>query len=367
MAEKHPNEYRPQSVSPPGETLHELLEERGMTQADLAARMGRPKKTISEIVRGKAELTPETALQLERVLGVPASLWGNLERNYREHLARVADLARLRKHTDWPRNFPVREMSKLGWIDQRSSGVENVRGLLDFFGVNSVEGWQTHYEAPAVAYRMPRAFAPHLPALAAWLRQGERQAQAIECEPYDAATFRAALQTARELTRAESVAALQTELPALCARSGVAIVFVPEIKGSKACGATRWLSPHKALIQLSLRYKTNDHLWFSFFHEAAHVLLHGKRDSFVEGSGEWGDPTKEREADQFASELLISRSQMAELLAFKPLTKLAISVFAEHVGVAPGIVVGRLQHDGELRFNQLNSLKQRLRWAHESD
>lgn len=88
MAEHHVNEYAPDSVSLPGDTLQEVLEDREMTQADLAERMGRPKKTVNEIIQGKTAITPETALQLERVLGVPASFWNNLERNYREHQAR---------------------------------------------------------------------------------------------------------------------------------------------------------------------------------------------------------------------------------------------------------------------------------------
>src|SRR5688500_5038353 len=110
------NEYRPDFVAPPGDTLAETLEMHGMTQAALAERMGRPKKTISEIVNGKAELTVETALQLERVLGVSADFWVALERNYRAWLAREAESERLVKETSWLKKFPVKEMVRLGWL-----------------------------------------------------------------------------------------------------------------------------------------------------------------------------------------------------------------------------------------------------------
>lgn len=367
MPEKFVNEYVPEVVSPPGETLHEILEDRGMSQAELAERMGRPKKTINEIVRGKAELTPETALQLERVLGVPSPFWGNLERNYRDNLARAAERARLKEHGAWPNTFPIAQMAKLGWIEQKSSSVEMVASLLDFFGVTSVEKWRTCYGEPAAVFRLPKRFKPSIPALAAWLRQGERMAQDIECGEFDGNAFSAALVEARRLTTEEDIAALQTALPDLSSKSGVAVVFVPELKGSRACGATRWLSPQKALIQLSLRYKTDDHLWFTFFHEAGHILLHGKRDSFVEGNGGWGDEEKEDEANRFAADHLITRARMDELLALSPFTRPKVRAFARRIGVAPGIVVGRLQHDRQLPFTHLNDLKRSYRWVHDDD
>ena len=61
----------------------------GHLGAELAESTGRPRKTINEIIAGKAEITAETALQLERVLGIPASFWNNLERNYQESLPLV--------------------------------------------------------------------------------------------------------------------------------------------------------------------------------------------------------------------------------------------------------------------------------------
>ena len=82
------NEFVPDYAVPPGATLLELLEFLGLTQAELAARAGRPKKTINEIIKGKAAITPDTAVQLERVLGSKASFWNALEGNYRTALVR---------------------------------------------------------------------------------------------------------------------------------------------------------------------------------------------------------------------------------------------------------------------------------------
>src|SRR5437868_14289423 len=112
------NQYVPDTVSAPGETLEEILMERGMSQTELAERTGRPKKTSNEIVKGKAAITPETALQLERVLGTPASFWIAREQNYRESLARAKDAADFEKQVDWLNQIPYRAMVKLGWIPE---------------------------------------------------------------------------------------------------------------------------------------------------------------------------------------------------------------------------------------------------------
>lgn len=363
MTEKTANEYTPEVVSPPGETLAEVLDDRSMTQAELAQRMGRPKKTINEIVNGKAELTPETAIQLESVLGIPAAFWNNFESNYRGYLARVAEEARLAAHAAWPDRFPLGEMYTYGWIAPRPDRISKVRELLSFFAVSSVDQWQERYQAPLVAYRLPKRFTPDVHALSAWLRQGEREAQSVEGKPFDAAAFRRTLKEIRTLTL-EAPSVFQPRVEALGAECGVAIVFVPEVNKSRACGAARWLSPQKAMIQLSLRYKTADHLWFTFFHEAAHVLLHGKRESFVEfEGGSSGKRDEEEDANRFATDQLIPRMAFQQFVSSGLFNRDSVRVFADRVGVAPGIVVGRLQHERQIPFSQLNDLKVRLRWS----
>jgi len=258
-------------------------------------------------------------------------------------------------------------MVNLGWMKRTDNRADQVSALLSFFAVSSVEQWHARYEITPAVFRLPHAFEPDLYALAAWLRQGERRAQKVECAPFDPAVFKRNLHSARQLTREEDPKVFTSALRQLGSSSGVAIVFVPEVAGSRACGATRWLSPHKAVLQLSLRYKTNDHLWFSFFHEAGHILLHGKREVFVEpDKSNVREERDEIEANSFAADFLISPVQLQKLLEDKPLSRSKIDAFAQQIGIAPGIVVGRLQHDHDLKFNQLNDLKVRYEWSHEA-
>ncbi len=355
------NQYKPDYVSPPGETLEEILEERGMTQAELAERTGRPKKTINEIINGKTAITPETALQLERVLGVPASFWNNRERDYQEALARQEEQERLAKQVAWLDQIPVKDMIKQKWIQSYQDKVEQLREVLNFFGVASPNQWQECWGGMPVNFRKSPAFKSDKSAVAAWLRRGEIEAAEIDCATYNASKFKETLQQVRALT-IEPPEIFQFELVRLCAAAGVAVVFVPELPKTRTSGATRWLNPNKALIQLSLRYKTNDYLWFAFFHEAGHILLHGKRDVFLEVKGTQGD--KEKEADTFAANLLIPPAELKQFLALEQQpSKAAIAQFASEIGIAPGIVVGRLQHDGVLLPSHCNDLKCRLEWV----
>jgi len=304
-------EYRPDFVSPPGETLLEVLEERGITQAELALRMGRPTKTINEIIHGKAMITPATAIQLERALGIPAEFWNSFERRYRESLAQQEDHRKLEQDADWLERVPWRSMVKKGWIRRWPSRADQLREILQFFGVASPTAWHDVC-GRSVYYRRAPSFKSDPAAVAAWLRQGQREAATIDCAPYDN-RFRNLLPELRSLTLSDP-RDYSRQLVERCAAVGVAVVFVPELPGTRLCGAAQWLSGEKALIQLSLRYKTEDSLWFSFFHEAGHVVLHGRRDVFVDFLGADED-ARETEANQFAASMLIPPADFRRFVA----------------------------------------------------
>lgn len=363
MTEKLTYSYEPDFVGLPGDTILELLEERSMSQTELARRMDRPIKTINEIIHGKTALTPETALQLEKVLGTPAGVWNRLERHYREHLARQAEDEVFRAQQVWADNFPVREMQKLGWLPQNDNKGQWMLDLLHFFGVASPASWETMWADCLVNYRKSAAFASNDYALSAWLRQGELQAQDVACKPHNSAAFKEMLSKEIRSLTCDDPKDFVPRLTDWCAQTGVAVTFVPQVKGAKVSGAARWLSKEKAMIQLSLRYKTNDHLWFTFYHEAGHIVRHGKRDVFIDLE-QAKDSQKEQEANQFAADMLVPPVDYQAFVQRDkpPISAAAVRQFAQEIGVAPGIVVGRLQHDGYLPFTHLNGLKVRFEW-----
>jgi len=358
--------YEPDYAVPPGETLLETIEHSGMTQTELAERTGRPKKTINEIIKGKTAITPETARQLERVLGVPASFWNNLERNYREKLAEIEERERLKLQGEWLKEIPVNTMVEYGWVKKFSGKIEQLQEVLNFFGVASVEAWREVWKkisgSTQMAFRQSLAFKSEPGAVAAWIRKGQIESQKIDCKPFKTSNFHCALKKIRALTN-EPPEAFVPDMVKICADAGVAVVFVPELPKSRVCGSAYWLNSEKAVIQLSLRYKTDDHLWFTFFHEAGHVLQNQKREIFLEYDGRNGEDD-EKQANKYASEVLIPQSLYKDFIKRRTFNSRTVEEFARNLGIAPGIVVGRLQHDKAVPFaTNLNNLKRHFKWS----
>lgn len=357
--------YQPDTYSAPGEMIAELLEERGLNQRYLAERMGRPQKTINELIHGKVALTPETAQQLELVLGTPAQYWLTHEAHYRAYLTRRAQEERYSAWHDWLDQMPVDELKRQGVLppirNQGRNKNQLVRALLQFFGVASPAEWENIYLCTATAnvrWRIQEQRSdPH--ATSVWLRLGERAAQTASLAVrYDAARFRALLPTLRSLT-VEPPSAFMPRLMEQCAAVGVVVAFVRAVPRACVSGAARWLCD-RPVIQLSLYGKFNDRFWFTFFHEVNHILEHKSRIIFLD---EWdhGDVSaEEQQADRFAADLLIPPEHAPGLSSLRSAD--SVRSFAAKIGIHPGIVVGRLQHDGILPQTHLNSLKERIDW-----
>lgn len=350
------NDYFPTEVSQPGYTILDYLEERDMTQAELAARMGRPLKTVNEIIAGKASITPETAIQLERVLGAPARFWLVRQADYDESRASQAAIQELESQVEWVRAFPVAEMLKRGWLPKKKDKASVVHELLKFFGIASPAEWHKRWHVSAVSFRESPAFKKSPEATSVWIRRGEQIANSISCHKYNKTAFIEALKQVRSMT-VLSPDQFEEDLISICAQSGVAVVFVHPLKGVSVTGVTKWLTPDKAFIQLSLRGKFEDIFWFTFFHEACHILKHGKRKVFLESNDQ--QSREEKEADRFAGDFLISPDDWQEFAKLARFSRTSVKKFAGEIGICPAIVVGRLQHEGLLTRNHLNDLRRR--------
>jgi addiction module HigA family antidote len=358
MNKKPFREFSPDWVIPPGATIAELLEELGWSQTEFASRLGYTKKHVNLLIQGKVSLTEDAAIKLERVLGSTVSFWLNREALYREALARSEDLNQLNDSIGWLKELPIKDMINFGWIKNCSDKRETVIECLKFFGVASVNAWESKYQKPIAAFRSSNLTENHKGATSAWLRQGERQVADIQCAPFNRITFLSKLQEIKKLTNEENESVFIPKLIQYCAIAGVALAIVKTPKGCPISGATKWLGTDKALIILSDRYKTNDQFWFSFFHEAGHLLLHSKKLWFIDVEGQMDDK-QEKEADDFASQTLIPNEHVSKLMTlFK--SEIAIRAFAKEIGIAPGIVVGRMQKEEILPWSHLNKLKVKL-------
>jgi HTH-type transcriptional regulator / antitoxin HigA len=365
-------EYEPATVLHPGETVAEYLEFNGWSQRDLARRTGLTPKTISEICAGKAPITPPTALALEKVLQRPAHFWLNLQRQYDEADARRRASAKLHDWKPWAERFPIKEMETYGWLEPHEPRQSKVETLLSFLGVSSPDSWNSVWEASKVAYRQTRRFRTSTEAISAWVRAAEIAASQLEFsfQEFDERGLTSCLTTLTQLTRKKPqdfVPAVQS----ICASVGVAVVWVPELSHTGISGCARWLADRKALIALTLRYNTDDQIWFTFFHELGHILLHRKQRQFILDNAaenlddEVVDPEmrpQEEEANRFAADTLIPPDALSRFIRANEFTNAAIKLFADELQIGPGIIVGRLQKEGVLEYFQGNALKQRFHW-----
>jgi HTH-type transcriptional regulator / antitoxin HigA len=361
--------FEPTTVPHPGEMVQEYLDFYEWSQRDLARRTGLTPKTISEICNGKAPVTPTTALAFEKAFRRPAHLWLNLQRQFDEADARRREAAKASGWEDWVRKFPLREMRDLRF--SLPEGRSDVDALLGFFGVTSPDSWASVWNTPAAQFRQTRNVKVREEAIAAWVRETEIVAREIKLADFDDAGLRAALRSFRELTR-QNIDVAMERLQEDCARFGVAFVVVPALRNTGISGCARWLTDKHALVGLTARYKFDDQFWFTFFHEIGHLLLHHTMRSFVvdniedESSNCVVDPEMrqiEAEADQFSADTLIPPTAFGKFLRAGDFSNDAIHEFSEAIGIGPGIVVGRLQHEGVIARHQGNALKQKINWG----
>jgi addiction module HigA family antidote len=299
------NQYFPQSRPHPGETLLEKLEEMKMGPKEFALRAGKPEKTIIAVLKGESSITADMAVQFENITRIPAHFWMNHQRGYDEFIARKKRQAVIRQATPWVKQFPLEDMITKGWLPQVKTMQEKTMEMLSFFGFSNHKAWEEYYfkQQLKVAFRISLAHTKDPFAVSAWLRQGEIKASELNAKKYSEKKFKEALPLLKSMMVNHPDKSFN-QLQTICLEVGVKVVKTSSLNNAPISGATRWLSD-TPLIQLTENYTPTDNFWFTFFHEAGHILLHGKKDVFLENL-EYSDKDnqKEKEADSFAKKWL---------------------------------------------------------------
>ncbi|MGY0197563.1 helix-turn-helix domain-containing protein [Leptothrix sp. BB-4] len=353
------SEFSPFWASPPGDTVRELAQRKGLTPAVVATWLGIAEGDLSRLLNGDMPINNARAERLAALVGATPRFWLAREAQYRFALQSIQDNTRA-----WVSSLPFADMAKFGWLEAASSAKDKLQHAFTFFGVSSLDEWREAWlseHAGLTAYRTSPVFTTRAAAAAAWLRQGELAASRIRTAPWSRENFERLLPELKALTRIDKPADFIPLLQQKCAEFGVAVVIVRAPKGCPASGATR-VRTGQAILQLSARFLRDDSFWFTFFHEAAHLVLHEDR-LFLEWSEKRHlDVKEEQEADDFAGQVLIPPLQEPALRAL-PHEYKSIMRFARNLSVSPGIVVGQLQHRGLVSQDKLNFLKKRYLWA----
>lgn len=358
-----PGAWSPDWATHPGEHLAEYLETRGWTQAEFARLADLTPKLVSTVIRGKNPVTPETALKLERVLGLKASVWTTLQADWDLWQARKAErTANARSLKPWLAQFPVKDLIQRGVLPAQGDEVALADGLMALLGIGSPESFTAKCASLAVLHRQSKKTPASSAHIVTWLMLGEQKARGMGLPAHDPDRFHRALGEIRAMT-VDAPEVFESRMVELCRACGVALVFEKPIGKTSLFGSARWLDTDRAIIQMSLRMKSNDHFWWTFFHEAAHLLLHRGRN-FADDKNGIGDGLED-EADRWAEEMLVGRERFAAFKATQPRSESEVLRFADEIGLHPGIVVGMLQHAQIVPYWGLNDLKVRFDWADE--
>lgn len=350
-------EFSPSWASAPGDTIADILASRGISVADFIERSGIGSNTAEAILEGRAAITITIARKLENFFGASVEFWMSRDFHYRENSERRHGADR-----QWLADLPLRDMIRFGWLKPAPHPREEITASLRFFDVPSILAWHDKYSTlqQIAAFKTSPSFESRPAAVAAWLRQGEIESSSLECGDWKAKDFEIALQLIRKLTRQKDPKRFIPELQKLCAVCGVAVAIVRAPSGCRASGATWFATPKRAILLLSFRHLRDDQFWFSFFHEAAHLLLHGRDRIFLEGM-ESVSIKEEKEADEFAATKLVPSEFQYAMLGMR-IDRNEIIKFARRIGIAPGIVVGQLQHYKRIKHQHFNTLKRYYSW-----
>lgn len=352
---------------PPGEFLEEVLEDLGMGKDELARRMNRPAAKLSSIFRGEKEITPATALQIEKVTGIPAHIWTGLESEYRLTLARLLEQKdQETRKTEIPliSKYCYKQLQAFGYVEKKTKPLEKVEELQKFYGVTSlynldnVKRYQPFFKQNISPQRSVSS-----EAIISWLRMGELEAHKIDTKEFNRVKLIELIAILRRMTKTIP-SQFQKELIMKFAEAGVSLVIVPHLPKTYAHGATFWLNKNKAVIMTTIRGSWADMFWFCLFHELGHILLHNKQDVYLESDKiEYTIQDIEKEADKFAADNLIPSNEIKEFIKKGSYFRKDIVQFATKIGIHPGIVVGRLQHDNHIDKSWHNDLRDQYHWS----
>ena len=344
------NKNRSRSIiaTPPGATIKEQLKDRGMSQKEFAARMDMSEKHISKLINGEVQLTPEVAVRLEMVLGVPAKFWNNLEGIYREKLIKAEAENAMDKDEEIAKKLPYNEMAKYGWVPETRVLKEKVVHLRKYFELVELSLLE-NIQITRIACRRLAVTEKSDLALLAWAQEARIKAREIETSPINVKGLMNIIPKIRLMTVMKAKE-FSPKLKSMLAECGIALVFLPHLQGSFLQGAS-FIDGNKIVVGLTTRGKDADKFWFSLFHELAHIIL--GHIGQMNGTSE----DDEKAANSWSGDTLIPGNDFSEFVDRKSFSASSIRAFAEKQGIAPGIVVGRLQNEGCIKHSALNELK----------
>lgn len=350
-------DFSPDRVSPPGDTIIDLMDEHGLTDEELSKKIGLSVRKGQQLLNGHIHLSECMASKLQEIFNVSIDFWLKREYAYRKHIENLNNI-----NKEWLDSLPVRDMIEYGWIPKTSSRESKLKNCLNFFDINSVNDFtrKINTEAPLIAFRKSISLKTEPMADLVWITKAKEMSARYKCTLWNKEKLKSLIPELRQATNEPDMKKFIPHLRTLFATAGVSFVVLPTPSGCRASGATCFFEPNSATLIVSFRYLTDDHFWFTLFHEIGHLILHDAVSIRLEGEVEL-TANEEFEADQFATNTLIPESFQKQIKGFSVKNWKDIVRVARKIGVSKGIVLGHLQHIGNVPYSHLNRLKVRYK------
>lgn len=354
----------PNWASPPGATIERIMSSREISYDELADALDFTRAEISDLIAGDVRIDAQLAELLSGVVGSSARFWIDRDKKFESELQRVTT-DRVDELTDWVKCLPLSSLKDFGYATKGLRAAAAAKEVLEFFGCKTFADWNARYRAGLsdVAFRTSTAFQSDDMAILVWRRMGEIQFEEMNLPPFDPELFSALLPEFKKLSVFKNPVTMVQKLRAQCKEAGVALTTARAPKGCRASGAAWWSDSGNPIIHLSFRHLSNDHFWFTFYHECAHVLLHQGDFVDIDHDGESGALDRiENEANSFSSAQLLPDAGWDRVYS-RSLSPKSLIRTAREFDIAPGILVGQLEKKGVVKYGRFSFLKHRYRWS----
>ncbi len=341
--------------SSPSMTIKHILSELDCTIEDLSHDVG---PEILPVIYENSPITEDLAYRISHHLGGTAEFWVKRDKQFRKQISGTEPI----DENVWIKDIKYADLANLDWVPKTRKSDEKIENVLDYFDCDTVEEWKFRYKniLDSIAFRTTNSFENCGPSTIAWLRRGEQVTDTDTLPKFDSSALEKSVPELKKLCKISDPNVFLPKLKKTCGQSGVGLAVVKAPKGCKASGATRFLTNQRAILQLSFRYLSDDHFWFTIFHEIGHLILHEKAPLFLEGSFNEIDDF-ENDANEFSFDVLIEKKYRDDIatvkISAKPIIKLAYKI-----GISPGILVGQMQNMELIERSKMNFLKRRYQW-----
>lgn len=336
----------------PGSYVEDIIDELNITQAEFAERLGVSPKTVSKIVNGEEGISTETANKLAKLTGVSVITWLNLQSSYEAKVLEINDL-QAEDEEKVCELIDFKYFKDNGLVENtRYTTREKISALRKLLNLSSLSNL---YEfKPAVSYRNTRDFTEKsIVNSNIMLELAMNRSRDVTDNKYKKEKLQKLLPIIRKMTL-QSPDVFYPELKRILLEAGIVLVSLPKLKNANLNGATKKFKNGSVLLLMTDRNKKSDIFWFSLIHELGHIYYddfysdYENREKYTE---------KENRADNFALDFFIPRERYEQFVRERDFSKTAILSLSTNLDLHPSILLGRLQKDGFLQYNEFSELK----------